>query len=123
MTKNHIKMYAEAKEIQDNWGPEVGDRVYHTGLKEAGMIGPNQDPAGFKVDGFIFLPDIEWFVERWHEAKGFNAETFLHELAIFVSNDVTRINRESPLHIIVLAFYMSEIHGKRWDEKRGWIDV
>lgn len=125
MTPNHIRMYAEAKkEIQDPWKPEVGHKTDRGIITALGVEAIHTDNYTVHLKKELtFLPDIEWQAARWHEAKpSFTGWGFVERLYIWHRGLSPVHLPDWPEHIIVLAFYMSEIHGKRWSGKEGWVD-
>lgn len=119
MTPNHTGMFAKAKEIQRDWKPEVGDRYWDCANKQIRTY----IKFSAVCKDCIFLPSIEWLAERWHEVmKGYPWE-FICSLHHFTTTNL--ISKYERLgwneNIIILAFYMSELHSKRWDEKKGWV--
>ena len=123
MTTNHIQMFAKAKEIQDKWKPEVGDRYWD------GKIYIFQSFTVFK-DVAIFLPSIEQMAGMWHE--GMKAQdwadtkgtSFLNQLKLFISKYLyaPSITDSWPEEIIVLAFLQHDLYNLVWSEKEGvWV--
>ena len=136
MTPNQIDMFAKAKEIQEAWKPKVGDRVAHKidrveqvvcrvekGLKTGYHLTTSYGRV-YTSTVFIFLPDIEWMAERWHEGKDGekDGEYFFVMLSQYIREHLeTAKFTNVPEQIIVLAFIMSELYNKKWDEKKGWV--
>jgi hypothetical protein len=148
MTKDQIKMYNHPK-IQEGWKPEVGDRVACDDFPDKGktfvIIRRGDHSSGnywivsdgriihaeYHISQLIFLPSIEQMAEMWHEGKddkeigkdglwprnsGFRFTVNLHA---FLKD--SEFKPDLPLHIIVLAFIMSDLHGKTWDDEKGWV--
>ena len=133
MTKDHLEMFAKAKEIQEGWKPEGGDAIvcidsicslYIDGL-ETGVI--KQTLVFGDIDGcrnikhHICIFSTDQLAEIWFEEKGTitnRSVRFIHQMWEFACD---KEMLSTPLQVIALHFVMSDLFNLTWDsENERW---
>ena len=143
MTKDHLEMFAKAKEIQEGWKPEVGDRCIekptHEELAIVEGIEPNDIHAqvvAYKVDKYNeikpirkrylwYMPSTDQLAEMWQRKKIARfAPNFIGEMYTWISKRNNHDVFDYPLQVIALHFVMSDLFNLTWDsENKRWVNV
>lgn len=129
LSKEEIRMFC-TPEIQGPWKPEVGDRtdkgIVIKIVPDGRIILHTSRYTGYIKKDLIFLPSIEQLAEMWlRNYQSLENAQLEQPITPFIYNlnKFTQLRNciAWPLHIIVLHFFMSDVHGKKWSEKEGWV--
>ncbi|MCK5563718.1 MAG: hypothetical protein KAJ07_00590 [Planctomycetes bacterium] len=134
----YIRMF-DTPEIQEGWEPKVGDRVrcgdfphdaqfiVRKGAHSSGnywIIGrAGLAMAEFHTSQLTYEPSIEQLAEMWLKGRASDTPISWGKYFICRLSKFPTLQKDWPLHIIVLAFIMHDLYSKTWDSEKGWIRV